>query len=112
MARKEKDYLMDSDRHIFLTGKAGTGKTYRIKQYVEKMESEGKCILVCAPTGAAAVQAGGETAHSLFGIPVPCYGVSISKTPPSKIKVLMKADAIVVDEVSMMRNDVFRRGCL
>ena len=104
---KKKDYLMDSDRNIFLTGKAGTGKTYLIKQYVDKMESEGKTVLVSAPTGTAAVNAGGETAHSLFGIPVPCYGVSISKVPPSKIKVLALADAIIIDEVSMMRNDTF-----
>ena len=104
---KEKDYLLESERHIFLTGKAGTGKTYNIKRFVEKMESEGKCVLVCAPTGTAAVNVGGETAHSLFGIPIPCYGVSISKTPASKIKVLAKADAIVIDEVSMMRNDAF-----
>lgn len=104
---KQKDYLMESDRNIFLTGKAGTGKTYRIRQYVEQMEAEGKTVLVCAPTGTAAIYAGGETCHSLFGIPVPCYGVSISKTPSSKLKILATADAIVIDEVSMLRNDNF-----
>lgn len=104
---KQKDYLMESDRNIFLTGKAGTGKTYRIKQYVEQMEAEGKIVLVCAPTGTAAIYAGGETCHSLFGIPVPCYGVAISKTPASKLKILATADAIVIDEVSMLRNDNF-----
>lgn len=104
---KEKNYLLESNRNVFLTGKAGTGKTYNIRQYVDKMESEGKKVLVCAPTGTAAVNVGGETCHSLIGIPIPCYGVSISKTPANKIKILAEADAIVVDEVSMMRNDAF-----
>ncbi len=104
---KKKDYLMDSDKNIFLTGKAGTGKTYQITQFVEKMQAEGKVVLVSAPTGTAAVNAGGETAHSLFGIPIPCYGVSISKVPPAKIKTLAMADVVIIDEVSMMRNDSF-----
>lgn len=104
---KKKDYLLDSDRNIFLTGKAGTGKTYQITRFVEKMQEEGKIVLVSAPTGTAAVNAGGETAHSLFGIPIPCYGVSISKVPPAKVKTLAMADAVIIDEVSMMRNDAF-----
>lgn len=104
---KKKDYLMESDKNIFLTGKAGTGKTYQINRFVEKMQAEGKVVLVSAPTGTAAVNAGGETAHSLFGIPIPCYGVSISKVPPAKIKTLAMADVVIIDEVSMMRNDAF-----
>ncbi len=102
-----KDYLLDSDRNIFLTGKAGTGKTYQIARFVEEMNKRHKQVMVCAPTGAAAVNAGGETAHSLFGIPIPCYGVSISKVQPAKIKTLAMADAVVIDEISMMRNDNF-----
>ena len=102
-----KDYLFDSDRNIAMFGRAGTGKTTRIQKFVKEMEERGKKVLVCAPTGTAAVNACGETAHSLFGIPIPCYGVSISKTPTNKIKVLAGADIVIIDEISMMRNDAF-----
>ena len=107
MKKNPEDILISGNRNIFLTGKAGTGKSYLINRFVEKMNEEGKTVLVSAPTGTAAVNVGGETAHSLFGIPIPCYGVSISKVPPAKIKTLAYADAIVIDEVSMMRNDAF-----
>lgn len=106
MAEK-KDWLNDSERNIFLTGQAGTGKTYKIAEFVENERKKGHMVLISATTGTAAVNAGGQTAHSLFGIPVPCMGVPISKAPAAQIKVLAKADTIVIDEISMMRNDSF-----
>lgn len=109
MAEK-KDWLNDSDRNIFLTGQAGTGKTYRIAQFVENERKKGRVVLISATTGTAAVNAGGQTAHSLFGIPVPCMGVKITKKQDAQIKVLAKADTIVIDEISMMRNDAFSFG--
>lgn len=103
-ARKD---LFENNRNIFLTGPAGVGKTFLLKEYMEEEKQKGKNILVCAPTGTAAVNIYGETVHSLFGIPVPCYGITISKTPASKIKILAMADIIIVDEISMARCDVF-----
>ena len=111
MRRVAKDWLLDSDRNIFLTGKAGTGKSYNIERLVEKYEKEGKSVILAAPTGTAAVNIGGDTCHAVFGIPVPCTGVSLPPTKDrafaGKIRVLSKADVIVIDEISMMRNDAF-----
>ena len=104
---KAKKDLFESKRNIFLTGPAGVGKTFLLKEYMEEEKKNGKNILVCAPTGTAAVNILGETVHSLFGIPVPCYGITISKTPAAKIKILAMADIIIVDEISMARCDVF-----
>lgn len=89
--------------NVFLTGKAGTGKSTLIKEYIERNPN----TIVCAPTGVAAVNIDGETMHSVFGIPIPSYGVSISKTPDAKIKILAAADTVIIDEISMCRNDNF-----
>lgn len=94
----------NGDRHILLTGYAGTGKTYQIERFCE--ENPHLNILKVAPTGTAAVKCGGVTIHSL-GVPVPCYGVKTSKTPVAKVKFLSVADVIIIDEISMVRNDVF-----
>ena len=100
---KIEKYLFNSDKNIFLTGQAGTGKTTLIKRFVE----ENPNTIIAAPTGVAAVNAGGDTMHKVFSIPVPAYGASISRVTPSKIKPLMMADNVIIDEISMARNDVF-----
>lgn len=62
---------------------------------------------MCAPTGTAAVNAGGETMHSIYHIPIPAYGASLSKLKKSDYKTLVSADTVIIDEVSMARADVF-----
>src|ERR1043165_2464524 len=64
------DLVNNSSRHIFLTGKAGTGKTTFLK-YIR--DHSYKKIAIVAPTGVAAINAGGVTMHSLFQLPLGCY---------------------------------------
>lgn len=92
------------NRNIFLTGVAGTGKTYLINEYVADHKGT---TLLCASTGTAAVNIGGVTAHRLFSIPVPAYGADPNKIPPSKLSVFQNIDTVIIDEISMMRNDAF-----
>lgn len=99
---RKKDEL-EYKRNIFLTGSAGTGKTYKINEYVKKHPN----TLLCASTGTAAININGTTAHRLFSIPVPAYGGDPNKLPPSKLKVFEKADTVIIDEISMLRNDAF-----
>lgn len=62
--------IQDDENNVFVTGKAGSGKTTFLKYLIEK---SGKNCIVAAPTGIAAINAGGVTLHSLFGIPLTYY---------------------------------------
>lgn len=97
------DNPLDCKGDVFLTGAAGTGKTYLINDFLKTHPN----TLMCASTGTAAVNIGGVTAHNLFGIPVPAYGADPKKVPSAKLKILAAADAVIVDEISMLRNDAF-----
>jgi ATP-dependent DNA helicase PIF1 len=93
---------------IFLTGRAGTGKS-TLLNYFRKSTSK-KCV-VLAPTGLAALQVGGNTIHSFFGFPLRTL---VPSDPDIKawgkghprLKILKKMDALIIDEVSMVRADV------
>lgn len=103
---KEEKYrklLFETDKNICLTGPAGTGKTTFIKEYIEKFPN----TLVCASTGMAAVTAGGITMHKVYSIPIPAYGANLKKITGSKLKELILADTVIIDEISMARNDAF-----
>ena len=75
IAELAANYINSTNRHIFLTGKAGTGKTTFLKHIIKNTY---KNTVVAAPTGIAAINAGGVTLHSLFQLPfgpfVPDHG--------------------------------------
>jgi len=87
---------------IFITGRAGTGKT-RLLRHVAA-HSDRQCAVV-APTGLAALNAGGQTIHSFFGLSPFTIGSQI-ETRWLKRKLLRKVELLLVDEVSMVRADL------
>lgn len=98
------DRLLADERHSFVCGQAGTGKSYLLREFVEQCELQ---VVVCAPTGLAANHVDGATIHSLFRLPLDPHFVGFSPSPhPEADKVLAKVDVVVVDEVSMVRADM------
>ena len=102
------DYLESTNTVVFLTGKAGTGKTtflQRIRQEIKKK------LAVVAPTGVAAINAGGMTIHSLFQLPfgpLPPGGAERPEVHYSAEKkdLLANLELLIIDEISMVRPDV------
>lgn len=99
-----------TDENIFITGKAGTGKSFLLDVFVRATK---KRTLKLAPTGIAALNIGGTTLHSTFG-----YGnlenISLEEISPATIRlksekqmVLKAVDTIIIDEISMVRVDLF-----
>jgi hypothetical protein len=101
------NFVQFTDKHIFLTGKAGTGKT----TFLHNLKNSSlKRMAVVAPTGVAAINAGGVTIHSFFQLPFGPY-VPGSKDqqqkrfPKEKINLIKSLDLLVIDEISMVRAD-------
>lgn len=97
--------------HIFLTGEGGTGKSYLIKTFIrQKKEQEGKNVLVCAPTGIAALNLGGVTMHKALRMPTRVIvpdDYADKKNLKKTAKILKKTDVFIMDEISMCRCDQF-----
>lgn len=99
--------------NLFLTGKAGTGKTTFLKELVKHSS---KRMVVLAPTGIAAINAGGVTIHSFFQLPLSPYipGTTFDRSETnkyfrfSKVKrnIIRTMDLLVIDEISMVRTDL------
>lgn len=98
-----------TDTHLFLTGKAGTGKTTFLRRLKEE---SAKRMVVLAPTGIAAINAGGTTIHSFFQLPFAPFipGANYSKEQfkmgKNKLKLIRSLDLLVIDEISMVRADL------
>ncbi|HNR20441.1 MAG TPA: HRDC domain-containing protein [Bacteroidia bacterium] len=105
------DFVQYTNKNVFLTGKAGTGKT----TFLRNLKSQTpKRMAIVAPTGVAAINAGGVTIHSFFQLPFGPYVPGSSnnnagfnkKFRGDKIKLLRSLDLLVIDEISMVRADV------
>ena len=102
--QKAFDLVANTNNCIFITGKAGTGKTTFIKRIQEEIN---KNFLVLAPTGIAAITVGGQTMHSFFGFPMQAIGPHTKMVLSYENKcILEEIDTIIVDEVSMVRSDM------
>ncbi|WP_250255241.1 AAA family ATPase [Chryseobacterium sp. Marseille-Q3244] len=112
--------LEHTNRSVFLTGKAGTGKTTFLNNFVKITR---KKHIIVAPTGIAAINAGGVTIHSLFAIPSrtfvpttepvdPNLAMNINELFPhfkyrkEKLDLFREIELIIIDEVSMLRADL------
>lgn len=102
------DFVENTGRSIFLTGKAGTGKTTFLKTV---MQQSRKRPIVVAPTGVAAINAGGVTIHSFFQLPFSPYvpGAKVESKfdfSKEKRKIIASIDLLIIDEISMVRADL------
>ena len=99
------DFLDKEDDHVFVTGRAGTGKSTLLAYFVA---NTGKNVAVVAPTGVAAYNVGGQTIHSFFGMPKGVLGVQpLSKHLYGRTRDILRAiDTLVIDEVSMVSADM------
>jgi hypothetical protein len=104
-------FIDNTDRNLFITGKAGTGKTTFLRSVKENSH---KRMVVVAPTGVAAINAKGVTIHSFFQMPFgPILPNQIAHTSNqqrrfsrAKIDIIKSLDLVVIDEISMVRADV------
>ena len=109
-------YVNFTGRSIFLTGKAGTGKTTFLKYIAE---STLKRFVILAPTGVAAINAGGSTIHSFFQLPLCPYLPDVPELVTEyqmpdryrslrkeRQKIIRTLDLLIIDEISMVRADL------
>ena len=93
--------------NIFLTGGAGTGKTYVLKALNQALQGAFLNVVVCAPTGIAALNIGGVTIHNVFNLNANICINDNNKLIIHAPKVIQAADVIIIDEISMVRMDLF-----
>lgn len=113
---KEQEYafnlLNQTDKNLFITGKAGTGKSYLLREFAKRTN---KKILLLAPTGIAAINVQGATLHSTFGydnlstLSLEKINKETIKLKSEKILLLRAVDIFIIDEISMVRSDIFEK---
>lgn len=108
--------IMLSGESVFLTGPAGSGKTYVLGQFIKLAKNKGKKVSVTATTGLAATHLGGSTIHSWAGIGVHDALPSDFLNHLSKVRrdIIEKTDILIIDEISMLhdyRLDMVDEAC-
>lgn len=94
---------MKTGENIFLSGRAGTGKSYLLNHFIKA--NKNRNILICAPTGIAAINIGGTTIHRAFKAPIrPLIRGTYNAEPTEAV---LAAEIIIIDEISMCRSDLF-----
>ncbi len=98
--------LYNTHSNLFITGKAGTGKSTLLKEFVKYCESKDINCVVVAPTGIAAINVNGTTIHSMFQIDIhnPTH---LKKLNPAKRAILKAIDVLIIDEISMVSDELF-----
>jgi len=94
---------MVAGENLFITGDAGTGKSYLVKTFKKYCEEHKINLVICAPTGVAAQEAEGATIHSQFR-----FGTQINFDMPKRVPTFLDStDVLLIDEISMVRIDLF-----
>ncbi len=96
------EMMEKGNKPVFITGRAGTGKSTLLQYFREHTK---KSIVILAPTGVAALNVQGQTIHSFFGFSTDITLETIKK-PKKNIKVIRALDALLIDEISMVRADL------
>jgi ATP-dependent DNA helicase PIF1 len=110
LARKQQEFLdaVLEGKNVFLTGKAGTGKSFVLRKAIDTLTQLSKKVIAVAPTGIAASNVGGQTIHSLFSLNP--FGVLEYDTcnflRGEKRRLLDAVEVVIIDEVSMLRPDI------
>jgi ATP-dependent DNA helicase PIF1 len=99
------EFMDKGDQHLFITGKAGTGKSTLLDYFCSNTK---KNIVVLAPTGVAALNVKGQTIHSFFNfyVDVTVDKINNKKVKPRSKKIYSQLDAVIIDEISMVRADL------
>lgn len=104
-AKEALEIMSSSSKNLFLTGRAGTGKSTLLEYF---RASSKKKVAILAPTGVAALNVGGETIHSFFNLKpnFELEEVQNKFKKPKREKLFINLQTIVIDEISMLRADI------